>query len=363
MRIVYVTSHFAPQVGGVETHVHRLAGSMATLGWEVEVLTPKSVDGAPSVEQDGPLTIRRFRSVTPGPSVPLGVVRYLRSRPSSFDIVHSHNYHAPAAALAMAARKHPLVFTPHYHGTGHSPVRRLLHRPYRVVGQRLFDSADAVVAVSNAEAQLIGAHFDPAPEKVTVIPNGIDAEPIREAEPFPRDTGRRIVLAIARLEAYKGVDRVVRALASMPDAYELRIIGEGPMRENLESEARAAGVGDRTSFCGRVSDLELRRWLRTADVVVSMSSNESFGIVPTEAAVAGAAVVCSDIPAHKDLAESLPDAQIRLVSLDITDAGLSEVIRAAAEAREDDGPQAVAPASWLEVARRTASVYERLLDD
>ena len=66
-----------------------------------------------------------------------------------------------ALLAAAAARRHrvPLAVTPHYHGTGHSLVRRLLHVPYRPVGAWLLRQAQMVVCVSQAEQRLIHHHL------------------------------------------------------------------------------------------------------------------------------------------------------------------------------------------------------------
>ena len=54
-----------------------------------------------------------------------------------------------------------------------------------------------------------------------------------------------------------------------------------------------------------MSDDVLRRWQRTADVVVSLSTRESFGLSLAEGIAAGAAIVASEIPAHREMAAAM----------------------------------------------------------
>jgi len=66
----------------------------------------------------------------------------------SFDIVHAHSYHAfPALYAAQAKSKNKFIFTPHFHGRGHSLLRSLLHIPYKIFGKTIFPKADKIICV------------------------------------------------------------------------------------------------------------------------------------------------------------------------------------------------------------------------
>jgi glycosyltransferase involved in cell wall biosynthesis len=113
------------------------------------------------------------------------------------------------------------------------------------------------------------------------------------------------------------------------------------------------GVAERVRLVGSVSDVDLHRWLRTARVFVSMSEREAFGMAPVEAACAGARIILSDIPAHREIAD---DFLRRCVTV-MTDRSPSAL---AAEI----GRQLVAPWSqgctapdWRDVVEETVRVY------
>jgi glycosyltransferase involved in cell wall biosynthesis len=69
-----------------------------------------------------------------------------------------------------------IVFTPHYHGTGHSALRRLLWIPWRRYVTRAVETADAIHAVSPREAGLLKSHYPQSRVKTVVIPNGVEED-------------------------------------------------------------------------------------------------------------------------------------------------------------------------------------------
>ena len=93
--------------------------------------------GCPRLEHDGAVVVRRFRSIVPGQRDAQAPTlwAWIASRRADYDLMHFHSYHALVSAASLVARP-PVVFTPHYHGTGHSPARAALHHVYRPVGRQ-----------------------------------------------------------------------------------------------------------------------------------------------------------------------------------------------------------------------------------
>lgn len=113
-------------------------------------------------------------------------------------------------------------------------------------------------------------------------------------------------MSVGRLAAYKRLDRVVAALPYLPDTYQLVIIGEGEERARIERLAGMLGVAHRVRLLGRVSDSDLKHFYRQARVAITLSEAESFGRTIIEALAHGCKVVCSDIPAFRDMAAIFP---------------------------------------------------------
>jgi glycosyltransferase involved in cell wall biosynthesis len=217
------------------------------------------------------------------------------------------------------------------------------------------DSARSIICVSEAERRLLIGHFPSATDKTVVIPNGVDLEGLRAAEPFR--TGKTVIVSGGRLEPYKHVDVVIRAVALLDEDCELVITGDGPERVRLESCAREMGAATRVRFLGLASVEDLYRWYRTADVYVSMSSNEAMPVTLLEVLACGARVVCSDIPAHMDLKEKT-GGPIGIAALTASPEELAQAIRAAITGRSPTVP--LIP-TWDDVTESTRQVYADVL--
>lgn len=310
MDVVLIAPGHPPTVGGVETHVGALARGLSGLGVHVEVWVPDRAVTSVVGEEDAGVLVRRFPSSrsTRFPVAPR-LFLHARRRLHPRTTVHVHGYHnVAAAAVLVAPEPVPFVFTPHFHGGGHTRLASAAHVGYRPVGARLFTRASAVIAVSRAEAALIAdRHPSVRPH---VVHNGADVAGITSAAAVPGQPPT--VLVLGRLEAYKRVDQVIEAFGRVQAAGQLVVVGEGSDRERLTALAsRTARAGD-IRFLGLLPGAEVHRWLRTATCLVSLSEREAFGLVALEAAVGGATAVLSDIPAHREVAALLPTGVVEL---------------------------------------------------
>jgi glycosyltransferase involved in cell wall biosynthesis len=362
MRIAFVVSSYHPQVGGVEIHVRNIAEACAKRGDQVTVLTHRNDAAHVTEETVNGVRVLRFPPVSSSPNYAFapGLFRYLRSHAADFDIIHSHSYHTVVGQASIGIGL-PFVFTPHYHGTGHTPFRAFLHRVYRPVGARQFKAADAVICVSAAERGLVVKDFPATSDKITIIPNGTDRrvaqpEPGQAAPPVP------VLLTVGRLERYKNLDLVIKAFAALRVAATLVIVGDGPDRERLEEVSRSVGKPASIRFTGRIPDRELDILLAQATVVTSASEHEAFGLVLTEGLSAGARVVASDIAAHREVGQLVGDASpITFVDVNNTPQYAAALEQALGNGRIPAGT--ITFPSWSEVADRTRSLYLRLVSE
>jgi glycosyltransferase involved in cell wall biosynthesis len=353
MRIAMVSAHYAPFAGGIESHVEQIATRLAGGGETVEVFTHHDAPGLPDTEVRDGVLVRRYKvPVTSqhfalSPSVWAALVRGCRR----YDVVHAHGYHSSAPLAATLAAASPLIFTPHYHGTGHSRLRKAIHIPYRAVGAAIAARSKGIICVSRAEADLFLSHFPAARPRVTVIPNGVDLERITSARPWPG--AGAVVITGGRLQSYKQVDRVVEAVALTPPGLRLVVTGDGPQRPALEALADQRGIREKVRFLGRADADLLYRWYASAQVFCSMSANEAMPVTILELLAAGARVVASDIPAHRDLRDRTGGA-ITLVPLDASPRVLAAALEHALgqpAAADQQVP------TWDEVAAQTRDVY------
>lgn len=326
---------YAPWVGGTERHVEELARGLVRRGLELEVITTDPTGQLAELEEIDGVLVRRFPCVANDGiyciSPQLGW--WLLRNAHRYSLLHAHSYHTPVAlqaALASRAARIPLVLSPYYHGTGHTPLRRLMHVPYRPFGRWLIRQANALTCLSGAERDLLRHHFSVrvAP---TIVPGHVDIAELRSTPVPDWLPDRRAILAVNRLDAYKQTDRLIHALPYLPENFVLAIIGDGPQRRRLLDLATRTGVGSRVRLYDPLSRHGLLRWYARADVFVSLSRHETFGLALLEAAVAGAPVLASDIPAHRETAGYVGTGRVQLVSSDAPPAQLAAAIRAQTE--------------------------------
>ena len=126
---------------------------------------------------------------------------------------------------------------------------------------------------------------------------------------------RKLVLFVGNLVPVKGPDVFLKSVALLqPAAYSLQpiiyvVIGEGPMRSDLERAARRWGLADTVYFLGSRPHDEVARWMNLADVMCLTSRSEGMPNVVIEALVSGLPVVVTDVGASRELVENEPMAR------------------------------------------------------
>jgi glycosyltransferase involved in cell wall biosynthesis len=313
----------------------------------------QAIPSAQRLDQLDGATVRRFPIRLGGDAYPFapGLWSYIGRRAQDFDVVHVHSYHATPAIPASLAPVRRLIFTPHYLGGGRTLIARAIHLPYRSVGRILFRRANHVVCTTAAEAAMVARDFPNAVPKTTIIPNGIDIELINSVA--PQDHAGRVILCAGRLEEYKNTHLVVAAMPLLDQLMKLVIVGDGPAAERLARLAAELGVASRVEFAGAVRWPEVYGWFRAADIFVTMSARESYGMTVLEAHVAGAQVVASDIPAHRELIGILGSA----AALVPTSAGPAALAAAIRDAAALPPRTAIAVPSWDDHVQSLIEIY------
>lgn len=172
---------------------------------------------------------------------------------------------------------------------------------YRSVTPPAYRSADLVIALSPHMASL-ASRGGAMPERVVVIPNGIDPAEIgldERAAPPPRVPSDRLeLLYVGRLSVEKGVDVLIAAAGLLKAdgvAFRLRLVGGGPEEERLLAQVAQLQLDRDVAFLGPVSRMSLGPLYQSADLVCVPSRSETLPTVALEAMTAGVAVVGSAV--------------------------------------------------------------------
>jgi glycosyltransferase involved in cell wall biosynthesis len=215
------------------------------------------------------------------------------------EVIHTHQIGA-LWYLGQAARSERI---PVLH-TEHGNHLALATGVWRRVKTRLFWRRAARLAgrfccVSDDIARTVGRWWTVPRGKVVVVPNGIRVDlvadraagvAVRESLGIP--AGVPVIGTVGRLNEVKRQELLLRAAARLPEVRVL-LVGDGPVRAQLEQEAIALGIRDRVVFAGYQSSPE--RFLQAMDVFALTSRSEGLPVSLLEAWAAGLPVVCSAV--------------------------------------------------------------------
>jgi glycosyltransferase involved in cell wall biosynthesis len=208
------------------------------------------------------------------------------------------------ARYVHVASEHALADNLRANGRGPKQLASLLPAVYRL--------PDHLVVVSDAVGHsLRRAGVLPRPERTVTIPNPIDlsviaalaAAPVNSADVDRLMARGPVVACFARLHRQKDHHTLLRAMRLLPADFRLLVVGDGPMRAELERAAGELEVADRTVFLPAVENPY--PLMRRADVVALTSREEGFGLVALEAAALGVPFVGTSVGGLTELCARL----------------------------------------------------------
>jgi glycosyltransferase involved in cell wall biosynthesis len=303
----------------------------------------------------------RPQSALMAPAVVVALRRSISGRlaEDDYDVVHAHWLLPNAWVAAGPASRHgvPMVVT--LHGTDVAMAERPL---LRRLGTATLARAGAITAASeNLRTRAVRLGADP--EVTRTVPYGVDTKMFAPSERASSTDGLQ-VLAIGRLLEVKGFRFLIEAVARV-DGVRLTIVGDGPLRSELEEAARRHAA--KVTFAGDVQHRAIPGMLAGADVVavpcVTGSAGNVDGLpnVLLEALSAGRPVIASAIGGIPDVvcdrANGLltPEKDVAALASALTELRDRPELRAqlAAEARR----RAVRELAWDAMAEAFEEAY------
>lgn len=310
-----------PPLGGGGGVVHRHIAEQLARKHEVAVVTTGFAD-LPSRETVKGVDVHRLKVMGRKRRATASVLSMLSFVPACLrhghrlidhlrpDIINTHFAVPTGPAPVLLARRHGLPHALCIHGGDiFDPSKRL--SPHRWPGLRhtvrwVLNRADRVLAASTNTSQnakrIYGYH-----QPIGIIPHGLPRPdlPAADRSPLPVDPDAFVMVSVGRLVARKAYHESIRLLARV--RYKnatLVILGEGPQRGRIEAEAERLGVRDRLHMPGHVDEQLKYRWLQAADLFVSTSMHEGFGLMFIEAMFCGLPIVAYDHGGQCDFLEN-----------------------------------------------------------
>lgn len=392
MRVLQLSWEYPPVIyGGLGRHVHALAEALAAAGHEVTVVTQREKSPQDAAYRETVAGVRVLR-VSPDPpllpqtdllawvmgfdhAVTRAALRAAMNE--SYDVIHAHDWlvsHAAKTIKDIAGL--PLIATIHATEAGRHQgwLPGHLNKAIHTVEWWLTSESAMVITCSEHMRWETSKLFDLPPDKLAVIPNGIDLKAWQRGEAAVAATREQfalrpeapLILFSGRLEYEKGVQTAVRALLRLRRRHpglRLVIAGRGSYEQELAAEIRRLRLESGAIFAGWLEQGELAALAAAADCVVVPSIYEPFGMVALEAAASATPIVAADTGGLREIVdheetgllvppddpESLTDA----VSAVLRDEGLAR--RLVGNAHE----MVARDYTWDSVAARTIDVYER----
>jgi hypothetical protein len=215
-----------------------------------------------------------------------------------YDLIHAHVVLPDGSAAQLLSKMLGVPFVVTIHGADFSTT---IYRNPKCMGvvRETLASAAQVIFVSSKLKNIGEKLFPDLSSRYCIIPNGVNGRFLVDQqeennERPPECLDRFLLLSVSNLIAYKGIEYNLRAVAmvvkKIPTIHYL-IIGDGPIKSELEKLSRELGIEEHVTFIGAVSNEEVKRYMKMCDLFTLPSWNEAFGIVYLEAMACGKSVI------------------------------------------------------------------------
>jgi len=406
-RIAMISEHASPlamlggvDAGGQNVYVGQLARHLASIGYEVDVITRRDSPLLPETAEwvrgvrivhvpAGPPEFVRKEDLLPHmEEFTANVLRLARRQRRGYALAHA-NFWMSGLVAADVKQATGLPFVVTFHALGR--VRRAFQRAADqfpdtrfAIEDRIVAEADQIIAECPQEEEDLIRYYNADPARITIVPGGFDPTefwPISKAlarVSLGLNPDEPAILQLGRLVPRKGVDTVVRGFARLRREHginaRLLIVGGDsndpdpsltPEIGRLRGVARDEGVEDAVVFVGRRGREVLKYYYSAADVFVTTPWYEPFGITPLEAMACGTVVVGANVGGIKFtvrdgetgylVAPDDPAAIAERIAHLYRHPRLMNVFRRQAIKRAND------LFTWEHVANGVATVYEDVL--
>jgi len=311
MRILVISHEFPPIGGGGGHAALDICKGLVERKHEVYVIT-SHLKGLAHHETRNGIIINRVSSLRSKPYkanllammgfVIAGSLTALRvSKSWHPDVVHVH-FAVPAGPIAWLLyqlRADPYVLTAHL-GDIPGGVPEKTSKWFRWIfpfTPPIWENAKQVVAVSDYSRQLAKKYY---PVNINVIPNGVDLNALDPGDIKVNHTPR--ITFAGRFMPQKNPTTIVRVLSSLSDLdWECTLLGDGPLKNEVEQEIRKSGLENRFTLPGWVTPDEVIACFANSDILYMPSCSEGLPVVGVQALAMGLAIVASHVGGFVDI--------------------------------------------------------------
>ena len=312
--------------GGMSIYIREMAKELAAMGHKVDIFTRSQEPDLPEIVEFAPRA--RLVRVKMGEQVGLDKLLVYNTAPDlaceiedfrkklglKYDLIFSHYWISGITGRYLQAGwQAPQITMFHTLGAIKNALGIGEDEPDLRLEEERQVAADSrrIIASTEREKIALFRFYDVPPEKVSVLPCGVNLEQFR---PLDKTAMRLklglgenpLILFVGRIERLKGLERIIMALSYLTSIKpRLVVVGEDGNRsgeiQNLKLLAIKQDVADSVVFKGLAPYEQLVEYYNAADVCVFPSYYESFGLVPLEALACGTPVVATDVGDLKNI--------------------------------------------------------------
>ncbi|GIN70285.1 glycosyl transferase family 1 [Bacillus sp. J14TS2] len=310
MNIGIFTDTYYPQINGVVTSINLLEKQLTEWGHKVYIFT--STDPKADIKAE---VGKVFRF----PSLPFiffperrlafaGLFRLTKLvNRLELDIIHTHTEFSLGVMGIFAAKKHdlPIVHTYHtmYEDYLHYIGNGKFVKPTTVrKASRLYCNYVEKIIVPSKKAKTVLENYG-VNNEIKIIPTGTDFHQFAQKQTLPKFkqlkaelgiTKGPVLLSVGRLSHEKNIEAILRAMPAILKQFpetKLIIVGDGPMKMQLNQLADTLQIEDYVVFTGAMPWQEINKYYQLSDLFISASTTETQGLTIFEAIAAKTPVV------------------------------------------------------------------------
>jgi D-inositol-3-phosphate glycosyltransferase len=398
LRIAIISAHSCPvgdlgtkDTGGMSVYIRELARELGKKGHTIDIYTrvhdpadPRLEDLAEGVrlihlKAGREARIQKMDVYFSLPEFTFNLESFWKYNNLKYDIVFSHYWmSALVGKYLWDTQKIPYLAMYHTLGLIKNAIGIGEGEPaLRIAAERqTIHECQRIIVATEQEKQDLITYYHAAPEKVGVVPCGVNMELFKPVDKMLARqtlgiTAEKVLLFVGRIDPLKGIDKLIQTLPLLKNHGDLKLVvagGDENSRTELEELKRLAtqlNVRDAIDFRGLVKQEQLTYYYSAADVCVAPSYYESFGLVPLEALACGTPVVATDVG---DLKHIIKPGETGCIVADnepeTLAAGISSVLNSNTKDKESRLAirASVSPWTWASIAESIINEMRTALD-
>jgi glycosyltransferase involved in cell wall biosynthesis len=313
--------------GGINMVVREIAKNISTMGHECVVLQPNPAN-LPDEEVYEGFKIIRVSSLLDKYfyGLSLGIYQFLKNNLKNInpDVIHVNGYHTLQSIEVIHTIKRlnpsiPLIFSPYHDIAPGTVAGKYFMGIHNYFGKRAIELCDYITSVSQFEAKSTIDILNVDPNKLRVIPTGVNVLDHLESQDI--DLSKNIVgvdkskeingdkkinlLYTGYLITRKGVDFLLESLNALIHDFGVKnviltVVGEGPEKKNLLELSKELKLDEYIVWKPFLSRDKLLKKIKDSDIFLLLSRSEAYGITVAEALVLGTPCIITESAALKE---------------------------------------------------------------